>query len=251
MQRGKLIGAIVLVVAIGLVVVQLLGEPDRGGSGVADVPAGPPAAGVPEVAAGLLPAPGESRVYTVDPAQSEVYWRIYRSGTLARLGHNHIISMPEMAGRVSLTSDLTAAEWTLSFPVAGLVIDDPDLRARYGEDFESTPSEDDKADTRDNMLTEALLNGAAFPDIRLLGTGVSGTLEQAQIPMTIEIVGQSIEQRFPAKLEFTRDSVTVTGEYRLTHADLGLTPFTALRGAMAVADEIDFTYRIHAVAGGP
>jgi len=255
MRRGKVIGAIVLVVAIGIVIVRLLGEPDAGGAAdsaasSAAAGAGQAAAGVPSVPSGVLPPPGTGRVYTIDPMLSEVYWRIYRSGTLARLGHNHVISMTGMSGSVNLTSDLAAAEWSLAFPVAGLVIDEPELRARYGEDFESVPTDDDKADTRTNMLTEGLLNGAAYPEIRLSGTGVYGTLEAAEIPMTIEIVGQSVEQTFPAALAIDVGTVTVSGEYRLTHQDLGLTPFSLFGGTLAVGDAIDFTYRITAVASG-
>jgi hypothetical protein len=252
MRRGKIIGAIVLVVAIGLIAVQQLREPD-GSSAPANAAGGlgGVATGVPAVADGILPAAGQTRVYRVDPAQSEVYWRIYRSGAMARLGHNHVISIDEMSGRLSLSDDLAAAEWTLSFSVASLIIDDPEIRARYGEDFESVPSEDDKAGTKTNMLTEDLLDGASYPEIRLAGRGVFGSsLEAVELPVTIEIVGQAIEQRWPASLAIDSDAVTVTGEYRLTHADLGLTPFSLFGGAMAVGDEIDFTYRIRAVAGG-
>ena len=263
MHRGKIIGAIVLVVAIGLVVSQQLGEPD-GGTADGGAPAnagsaaGQPAAGgaaadaggAPARLAAALPAAGETRAYSIDPAASELYWRIYRAGTLARLGHNHIISVTELEGSVTLASSLDAAEWELSFPVNALVVDDPELRARYGEDFESTPSEGDKEGTKQNMLTDRLLNGEMFPRIRLEGQGIAGSLENASLPATISIVGQTIEQTFPATVSIAEGGITVEGEYRLTHEDLGLTPFTALGGAMAVGDEIDFTYRLRAVASG-
>jgi hypothetical protein len=176
--------------------------------------------------------------------------RVYRSGALARLGHNHVISMGQLEGNVSLTSELAAASWTLSFPVNGLVVDDPALRARFGEDFESVPSDDDKAGTKTNMLSDRLLDGMTYPEIRLEGRGVDGNLGAAKLPVSIQMLGRSIEQTFPAVISISPQAITVTGEYRLSHADLGLTPFTALGGAMAVGDEIDFTYRIHAVAGG-
>jgi polyisoprenoid-binding protein YceI len=249
MQRGKVIGALVLVAALGLVFVRQIGGPE-------DVPApagqaGIAAAQLPAAAAGAaLPAPGQTRVYTVEPAETEIYWRIYRSGALARLGHNHVISMGELAGSVTLTGDLATASFELNFPVAGLVVDDPQLRSRFGEDFESVPSDSDKEGTKTNMLSDGLLNAVAFPDIRLEGTGVNGSLEAAQLPVTIHLLGREIPQVFPASIALDASSVTVSGEYRLTHEDLGLTPFTALGGAMAVGDEIDFSYRIHAVAGG-
>jgi hypothetical protein len=253
MKRGTLIGAVVLVGAIGLIVAQRLGEPDaQGRAPVADGPS--PGLSVaqgqdPAAAASALPAAGEVRVYTVDPAGTEIYWRIYRAGPAARFGHNHVISAGELEGSVRLTSELAAAEWELRIPVAGLVVDDAAIRARHGEDFESAPSEDDKAGTRDNMLADRVLNGAAFPEIRLAGAGVEGPLENALLPVAIEILGRTIERSFPATIAIGADSLTVTGEYRLSHEDLGLDPFTALGGMMAVGEDIDFTYRIRAIAG--
>ncbi|HEY5665582.1 MAG TPA: YceI family protein [Gammaproteobacteria bacterium] len=262
MERGKVIAAVIVVGMIGLVIAQRLEEPGNGLPAEESPPAG--AAAAPEMPAdarpmlaqadtatgSALPATGETRLYTIDAAQSEVYWRIYRAGAAARLGHNHIISMPELAGSVTLGSDLETAQWDLRFAVDSLVIDDPELRSRHGEDFESVPSEDDKAGTKRNMLTDRVLNGEIFPEIRLSGTGVSGTFDAAELPLSIEILGRTIEQTFPASIEMGPDSLTVTGEFRLTHDDLGMEPFSAFGGIMAVGNDIDFTYRIHAVAGG-
>jgi hypothetical protein len=250
-------------VAIGLVIFQRMGErPDdnvEGAAGTGSESAVPgltqSGSGNADSTAAALPAnveigDGQVRVYTIDAAQSEVYWRIYRSGTFARLGHNHVISISELDGSVSLGNDLAAAEWNLRFPVEGLIIDDPALRERYGEDFESVPSEEDKAGTKTNMMTDRVLNGEVYTEISLTGTGVKGSLANAQLPVTIQMLGRSIEQSFPASITLDADALTVEGEYRLTHQDLGMEPFSAFAGAIAVGDEIDFTYRIHAVAGG-
>lgn len=257
MNRGKIIGAIVLVVAIGLVLAQLLYAPEEGvtngdqsvsaptvapedSSGAARVTSG--GAGVPEGAGGT--------VYRIDAAQSEVYWRIYKAGLLARFGHNHIISIRDFDGSITAGSDLSASRWDLSFRVADLVVDDPDIRARYGEDFESVPGENDIAGTKRNMLTEDVLDGDVYPEIRLSGTGFSGSADAATLPVTIELLGRRIEQAFPAAISIEADAITISGDYRLTHEDLGMAPFSAAGGALSVGDDIDFTYRIRAIAGG-
>lgn len=251
MNRGKIIGATVLVVAIGLILAWQLHAPGPSGSpGAADVAAQPASSAVGSVAgAGLgLPPAGESRTFTLVPGESEIYWRIYSGGMMPGLGHNHVISLVDFSGHVTLTSDLATSGWELAFPVSGLVIDDPGIRARYGEDFESVPSDDDKEGTKDNMLREELLNGEVFPQISLVGQGVNGSLENATLPVTVSIVGNEISLNLPASIEISADSLTVSGEQRITHEDLGLTPFSMFGGAIAVADEIDLTYRIHAVA---
>jgi hypothetical protein len=250
MRRGKVIGALVLLAAIGLVVILMPERREEAGSAATDATPGAAVIAQADPAA-TGQAPAEPRLYTVDPAQSEVYWRIYRAGAAARLGHNHVISVAELNGLVTLGSDLAAAQWELSFPVADLVVDDPGIRARHGDDFSSVPSDRDKEGTKRNMLTSDVLDAEAYPAIRLSGRGVFGSLESADLPAAIEILGRVVERRFPASIVIGADSVTVTGEYRLTHTDLGMTPFTALGGLMAVGEEIDFTYRIHAVAGAP
>jgi hypothetical protein len=241
MHRGKIIAAIVLVVAIGLIVVQRTGDQE------VDTPT--PGSDAPAAAALTAWPDGVSGSYTVDAAQTEVYWRIYRAGAMAALGHNHVISVSQLEGSVSTGDSPAAAAWNLTIPVNELVIDDPEIRARYGEDFESVPSEKDKADTKVNMLTEALLNGAVYPAISLTGRGVLGSLDEASLPVTIELAGKSIETDFPASISFDENAVTITGEVRMTHEDLGLVPFSIFGGAMAVGDEIDFSYRIRAIAG--
>lgn len=247
MGNGKILGAVIAVATIGLISYWLLIGGDNGATVDdgrvavdAEISEGPAAINA------NLPVDDDSQIYMIDAAESEVYWRVYRAGPLARLGHNHVISLTQFEGSVTVGSDVADAVWELSFPVDALVIDDPELRARYGEDFESVPREQDKEGTKENMLTDSLLDGANFPEIRLEGSGVVGPLDAASLPVSIHMLGRTIEQTFPASISITADSVIVQGEYRLTHADLGLEPFSLLGGAMAVGAEIDFTYRLRA-----
>jgi hypothetical protein len=194
-------------------------------------------------------AAGQARAYAVDQDQSEVYWRIYRAGLMARLGHNHVISAGQLDGSVTMGGDPSATTWSLTIPVQGLVVDDPSIRARHGQDFSSEPSQNDVEGTKTNMLSEGVLNGEVYAEIRLRGTGFTGSLADAMLPVEIELLGRTIPMTLPAAIEIEGDAVTVSGEFRLTHTELGMMPFTALGGAMSVGEEIDFSYRIHAVAG--
>lgn len=250
MRRGKVIGALVLLVAIVLLITLQRDGTDRGGAAASGEA---PDVLVVAQAVSEAPAPALSvpREYIVDAAQSDVHWRIYKAGAMARLGHNHVISVTGLSGTATLGSDLNSAEWTLQFPVAGLAVDDPAIRARYGEDFSSVPSEGDKEGTKRNMLTSEVLDGETYPEIRLRGRGISGSLASAELPVSIEILGRVVERRLPAQIVVDADSLTVTGEFRLTHTDLGMKPFTALGGLMSVGENIDFSFRIHAVAGTP
>lgn len=206
----------------------------------------PPAAS--NAAAVAETAPAEGEVYVVDPASSEVYWKISKAGLMARFGHNHVISAETFSGTVTLDPEnLSASRFELEIPVAELVIDDPELRARFGEDFASVPSEEDKAGTRRNMLSEQLLKGDEYPYVRVRGSGPESAGVPGMLPVEIEIVGRTVQLELPGEVVLGDGFVEASGEFALEHADLGLTPFSALGGALQVGPTIEFSYRIRAV----
>ena len=188
----------------------------------------------------------EPAVYAVDASRSEVYWRVYRAGTFSRFGHNHVVSAGELTGTVTRGRDIEGSTFELEIPVAGLVVDDPAIRARHGEDFSSEPSSDDIAGTRRNMLGERVLDAENHPVLRLRGTLVSGSLDAATLDATVEILGRSVSVSIPASIVADGDTLTASGEFRLDHADLGMEPFNVMMGALAVGEPLDFTYRITA-----
>jgi hypothetical protein len=55
----------------------------------------------------------------------------------------------------------------------------------------------------------------------------------------------------PTTVEIRGDELTASGEFELTHAALGMTPFSVMLGALQVADKMKFVYRIHATAAPP
>jgi hypothetical protein len=153
----------------------------------------------------------------------------------------------EPSGSVEVANDLAESVLEITFDVGELSIDDPELRSRYGTDFESVPTEEDIAGTRTNMLTEQVLNGDLFPSIRITGSQLSGTGQGKTITLTIELLGRSVELTVPVDVEFDSDSLSARAEFRLMHEDLGMEPFSVMMGALQVAPEIDFTVDIRAV----
>jgi hypothetical protein len=183
-------------------------------------------------------------IYQVDLDSSEVYWRIYRAGAAARFGHNHVISVSELEGRVYRDADLSESRFELVLPVAAFVVDDPAIRSRYGEDFASEPSAEDIAGTRTNMLSENLLDGSGFPAVRVRGTGPIEQGGNTVLALEIDIVGRTVPVTVPTTVDIDEQRLEARGEFRLTHEQLGLMPFSIMMGALRVAEEMDFTYRI-------
>jgi hypothetical protein len=183
--------------------------------------------------------------YAIDPDASEIYWLLGKTGAMARFAHVHAISAQSYEGTVVVDGDSPQdSRFEIVFPVQAFVVDDPELRAELGEEFEGTPSADDIAGTKTNMLSADLLNGAMFGQVRL--TGRAPAADATAIPVEIELVGRTFALELPGSIAIDAETVEAEGEFTLSHAALGLEPFTALGGAIAVADDIRFVYKIRA-----
>jgi polyisoprenoid-binding protein YceI len=210
----------------------------------------PPGAAVP--AAPALPAmPVAIERYRIDSQRSVVLILIYRDGRMAALGHNHVIAVRDLSGDIILAADVTQSSWQLDFPVAALSVDEPQLRAAQGADFQSAVDEVAIAGTRDHMLGPALLDAAHFPTIhlqslRLQLRSAAARSEDQDLVMTSRILvcGHSAEVQLPVSLQHAGDELIASGEFDLTHAQLGLTPYSVALGALRVAERMHVRFRL-------
>ena len=193
-------------------------------------------------------AADEARQYTIDAAGSDVHWLVYKAGSLARLGHNHVIAVADLAGTATTAADPSSSRFELQFNVQALTVDDPKLRSGLGPDFASVPSENDIAGTRKNMLSDRVLMGDKYQTIKVTGVGPAGSADKQTLEITVELLGRKVPLTVPTKIEMHGDDLTASGEFDLTHTALGMMPFTVMLGALQVADNMKFVYRIHATA---
>jgi len=185
--------------------------------------------------------------HAVDASASELHWLVFRAGLLARLGHHHTIAAGDLHGNVwKNDADLSASRFELGFSAAALVIDDPELREALGADFSSMPVARDIEATRSNMLGARVLHGAKYPMIRVVGTGPLARGGSQILEVTVEILGRSLPLTIPTRVTVDGDFITATGEFDLDHADLGMTPFSAMMGALQVGEKLSFRYSVTA-----
>lgn len=176
-------------------------------------------------------------------ARSELHILVYRAGPFARFGHNHVIAARGLAGRLTLSSDVAGSTFDLLLPVDAFDVDPEPLRERYGEDFASERSAADIDGTRANMLGAALLDSAAYPNVRVAGTIVRAA-EAYAADIEIAIKDTVVRRTTPIVLSVTATTVTASGALEIDHAELGLTPFSALLGAIRVAETIEFRFEL-------
>jgi len=172
----------------------------------------------------------------------------FRAGTLAKFGHNHVIASHNISGTFYVPDDIARSTFELRIPVGQLAIDEPPLRAKDGTDFPKAAPDSAREGTRRNMLGDALLNGAQYEDITLVSqhidTSTSGSQVRADVQITVR--GQTHTISVPVTYSLTNGELTASGDLPLKQSDLGLTPFTAALGALAVQDEM--RVRFHFVA---
>ena len=186
----------------------------------------------------------EVQTFRVDSESSWLRVLAYPDGPLKRFGHHHVISHHGIAGSVNVAPDPLDSTFDLEIAVADFVVDDADMRALEGEDFEDEVPQKDIDGTRGNMLGERLLNGEQFPTIQLKSASIEGSLPNVSIVTTVTVIGIDSTVGFPATTELTDDSFVASGELEIVHGEIGLSPFTAMGGALSVRDLMVFKYQI-------
>ena len=126
-------------------------------------------------------------VYEVNPRSSQLSILVFRGGKFSRLGHNHVMTSQDLAGRVWVHPQFPRSGFELSFPVAKLVVDDAEARRTAGSDFPPDIPQSDKDGTRKNMLKPEVLDGDRYPEVKLRAAKVGGTLEAPQVTAHITL----------------------------------------------------------------
>jgi polyisoprenoid-binding protein YceI len=159
-----------------------------------------------------------------------------------------------LRGTFYVPADPARTTFEVHLPVIELTIDEAALReGEHSEEFPPDIPDSAKEGTRKNMLSGALLDGEHYPEILLQ----SGGLEQApagsgaatwvaHIQVTVRDRTSTVV--VPVHFEQQGDAIDLSGEFPLKQSDLGLTPFTALLGALQVVDEMKVRFHIVARA---
>jgi YceI-like protein len=178
-------------------------------------------------------------VYRVDPAQSLIVIEVRRGGSLARLGHDHVVASHELTGYVAPgegRADMYVA-------LARLVVDEPALRKEAG--FDTQPTESDIEGTRANMLNH-VLEAEQFPFALIAVTGADAKQTKATLAVAITVHGHMRTFPVPAEVEADEKNISVSGRLAFNQTDFGITPYSLLGGAIAVKDGLALRFLIRA-----
>lgn len=204
-------------------------------------PARPP--GFPEEFYQAARANGE-RVYSIDSAAAQrLAIRVYREGSLASLGHDHVVSGRSVHGYALVPRDRSPARVDVYLRVDSLLVDAPGAAAAAGS--AGNLSAEDIDATRRHML-EDVLESARYPFILIHGICPRGAPDCSTLDARITLHGVTRALEIPIGIESGGDRLLVRGRFSVRHSDFGMTPYSILGGALRVKDRIDVTFRLEA-----
>ncbi len=246
--RGCLLAAILLAGCAA--------PPEEVPAPLAGVSGAPPGVAVEQGLVGVCPGGGGNADaaepvsgYAIDPQRSRLQIFVFRGGRLARLGHSHVISSPELSGRLVLGATLRRSRVDLAVPVASLVVDDAAQRQAAGPEFATRPTPQEIAATRRNLLGPRVLDAERYPLVKVRGRWLGGEPPDLAGQLEIEVRGERRCLPVSVRVESRSAEVVVVGEVRMLQSDFGIQPFSILMGGLRVRDELLIRFRLVAVRG--
>jgi hypothetical protein len=182
-------------------------------------------------------------VFQIEPALSLVAIEVRRAGSLARLGHDHVVASHDLHGYVA--PDEGRAD--LYVRLDALVVDEPDLRARAA--FDTQPSEAAIAGTRENMLAQLHAEEHPYALIHAQMTDADANGPEASVAITVN--GITREARTAMQIGKADARLDVSGSMSLAQSDFGITPLSILGGALQVQDRVELHFAIRATRLSP
>jgi polyisoprenoid-binding protein YceI len=179
-------------------------------------------------------------VYRVDPERSLVAIEVRKGGSLARLGHDHVVASHDVQGYAAPEENRA----DLYVSLDDLVVDEPALRAEAG--FDTQPSDSDIAGTRANMR-EKVLETQKFPHALVRVHGVERRERGVRLAVSLSLHGITRELEAPGQLEVDPEALSASGRLSFLQSEFGITPFSILGGAIQVQDRVELRFKIRAL----
>ena len=172
----------------------------------------------------------------IDPRQSRFTVKVFAGGPLAKLGHNPIISITEMAGEIEYWPEEIEKSWfEITIKSNSLkVVDDM--------------NDKDRVEIQATMLSD-VLEEPQYPIITFHSTAVTAEkvlegLFRAQVAGSLLLHGVQRSHRFTSQIAFLSDGLRASGDFTLLQTDYNIKLFAIAAGALRLKDELRFTFDI-------
>lgn len=171
--------------------------------------------------------------WALDPAGSWLRVWTHKAGLLARAAHD--LCLESRGLRVELTREGAGARLSVTVPVASLRVLG---QVRAGGRVEPLGPKD-HAEIEDNLRGPRVLDAARHPEVRWEGAGALPVgAGEARLEGRLTVLGAARALPLRAALREEGGGVRAEGQVELRQTELGITPFSALLGALKVKDEV-------------
>lgn len=174
----------------------------------------------------------DAQIFRIEHARLELH--TYRAGWLSGLAHNHVMETEALHGEIHLTDPIADSTARLYFRPWDLLLDDPASRKAAGAGFESARTAEDIAATRTRMLGPRGFDSNQSPYV----TAIIHWLDESRIELEISFRGEAYQFQVPLNWSQSRDAITASADFEISHQALDLKPYSAFAGAIAVAEPI-------------
>ena len=180
-------------------------------------------------------------MFRIDPASSVVVIEVRRAGSLARLGHDHVVASHDAQGYV--WPDAGRAD--LYVALDRLAVDEAALRREAR--FDTETSAEAIEGTRRNMLDKTLeADRHPFATIGVRGVAIRSGACDAAASVSISLHGTTRDFHVPLQVTITDDAIDVRGRMTLVQSQFGIVPLSIVGGAIQVQDAVAVRFDVRA-----
>ncbi len=167
------------------------------------------------------------------PSNATLSIRTSRAGMAAKAGHDLLLVASRWTGSLTL-GDEGAARSQLA-----LHVDATGLEVRGGTGGVKPLGDGDRAEIEGN-IAKKVLQSHRYPEITFVSTAIEpATNGTHAVAGELTLAGVTRPVRFELDVVDQADGTTLTGSVALDQSDFGVKPFSALMGALKVADRVE------------
>lgn len=186
--------------------------------------------------------------FAIDKNNSLLAVVTHKGGVGAALAHDHLIAATGYDYELTVDDDDPATcEFTMTAPVAKLMVDDPPLKSQWAAlikkhgilaDALSAISTKNRSKIRKHMLAKDQLHAEAHPQLSLKVRSIEekNRPENESFPHCISLAltvrGKTIEREIPGRLIVEGEILQVEAVGEFKFSEFGIKPYTAFLGAI-------------------
>ncbi len=186
------------------------------------------------------PAP-QTRVYTIDRAQSQIAVVLAQEGLIAKRYQSHRVEVRSFDGRIEVSlKDESRVVAEVEAESKSLVNVDQGMSEFERKEFHA-------------ILNNTVIESDKFPKIKFVSVAISDVQKSGEtrgftLSGDLTLHGVTKRVAFPVSVTMTKEQLRATGEAKMKQSDFGMKPYSGSLGLIKIGDEVKVSFSIVAKA---